>query len=92
MGTAVILKRWEDLDEGVDSNWEQLAQKIQWIQLKSGENTHNQANSEEGDGGSPTKQAGNPVVKSLIHVRLHLEGVFAGSLRVTLAEIKELIN
>lgn len=53
MGTAVILKRWEDLDEGVDSNWEQLAQKIQWIQLKSGENTHNQANSEEGDGEVP---------------------------------------
>lgn len=92
MGAAAILKRWEDLGEGVDSNWEQLAQKIRWIQLKSGENTHNQANSEESDGGSPTKRAGDPAIKSVIHVRLHLEGVFAGSLRVTLSEIKELIN
>lgn len=31
MGTAVSLKCWEYLDEGVDSNGEQLAQKIWWI-------------------------------------------------------------
>lgn len=71
---GISVRQWDYLDEGVDSHWEQLAQKIWFIELKSGENIHNQTSWENrahvSSRGNSTKWAGNAVVRFFILVSL----------------------